>query len=81
MSVYPDFFNHLWFVNFTMESTDMKEVLYMEMKRPVKMPKTYFIRSIGKDAMVTAGGPPGLDFYHMMRFTSTASKTPLWATC
>jgi len=67
MSESPDFFNHLGFVNFTMESTDMKEVYSMETKSRVKKPKTYFIRSIGKDAKVTAGGPPGIDFYHMMK--------------
>ena len=50
-----------------MESTDMEEIIHMGSKRPVKKLKTYFIRPIGKDAKVTAGGPPGLDFYHMMK--------------
>ena len=67
MSVSRDFFTHLGFANFTMESTDMEEILYMEAKRSIKKPKTYFISSIGKDAKVTAEGPPGLDFYHMMK--------------
>ena len=67
MSESPDFFTHLGLLNFTMESTDMKEVYSMETKSRVKKPKTYFIRSIGKDAKVTAGGPPGIDFYHMMK--------------
>ena len=61
MSESPDFFTHLGLVNFTMESTEMKEKLNMETRKRETRAATYFIRSIGKDAKVTAGSPADID--------------------
>ena len=67
MSESPNFFILLGISYFAMDSIDMKEIFNMRTGTREKKPKTYFIKPIEKDTKVTAVGPPGLDFYDMMK--------------